>query len=90
MDGHELLIRNSSQINASGWNTYKGKITDLRIRNRGRDSKIISGLLDNKKSIPKEALSKLNAHTDAISGNLCACSRITSKNKWHGIGACYV
>ena len=32
---------------------------------------------------------KLNAHTDA-SGNLGACSRITSINGWHEIsGACY-
>ena len=43
------------QIDASGWNTYKGKITDLRIEHRGRDSKIMSGLLDNKKSILKAA-----------------------------------
>ena len=31
----------------------------------------------------------LNAHTDA-SGNLCACSRICSRNGWNEIsGACY-
>ena len=44
------------KIDARGWNTYKGKITDLRSGNRGRDSKIMSGLLDNKKSILKEAM----------------------------------
>ena len=32
---------------------------------------------------------KLNTHTDA-SSNLCACSRITSRNEWQEIsGACY-
>ena len=33
----------------SGWNSYKGKISDLWSGNRGRDSKIMSGLLNNKK-----------------------------------------
>ena len=37
----------------SGWNSYKGKISDLWSGNRGRDSKIMSGLLDIKKSIHK-------------------------------------
>ena len=35
---------------------FKGKITYFRIGNRGRDSKIMSGLLDNQKSILKEAM----------------------------------
>ena len=44
------------EIDASGWNTYKGKITDLLSGSRGRDSKIMSGLLDNKKLILKDVM----------------------------------
>ena len=44
------------EIDASGWNTYKVKITDLLSGNRGRDSKIMSGLLDNKKLILKDVM----------------------------------
>ena len=81
----------SDYVDASGWNTYKGKITDLRSGNRVRQSRIMSGLLDNKNSIFEESMGKLNAHTDA-SDNLCAYSRIrvtTSRNRWHEIrGTC--
>ena len=41
-------------VDASGWNTYRRKITDLQGRNRGRDSKTMGGLLDSNKSIPKD------------------------------------
>ena len=42
-------------VDASGWNTYRRKITDLQSGNRGRDSEIMGGLLDSNKSIPKNA-----------------------------------
>ena len=42
-------------IEASGWNTYRRKITDLHGGNRGRDSEIMGGLLDNNKLIRKDA-----------------------------------
>ena len=45
-------------IEASGWNTYRRKITDLHGGNRGRYSEIMGGLLDNNKSIPKDAKGK--------------------------------
>jgi hypothetical protein len=43
-------------VDASGWNTYRRKITDLQSGNRGRDSEIMSGLLVNNKSILKDAM----------------------------------
>ena len=68
-------------IDASGWNTYKRKITDLQSGNRGRDSKIMSGLLDSNKSVPKDAKGEANTHTD-VGGNLCARNpiRVTRRN----------
>ena len=42
-------------VDASGWNTYRRKITDLQSGNRGRDSEIMGGLLDSNKSISKDA-----------------------------------
>lgn len=36
--------------------TYRRKITGLKSGNRGRDSGITSGLLDNNKSILKDAM----------------------------------
>ena len=41
------------EIGASGWNTYRRKITDLQGGNRGRDSEIMGGLLDNNESVLK-------------------------------------
>ena len=43
------------KIGASGWNTYRGEITDLQGGNRGRDSQTMGGLLDNKNLILKDA-----------------------------------
>ena len=43
-------------IDASGWNTYEGKITDPRSGNRGRDFKVMSGLLDKQKINLKKAM----------------------------------
>ena len=37
-------------------NTYKRKITDLQSGNRGNDFEIMSGLLDNSKSILRYAM----------------------------------
>ena len=37
------------------WNTYRRNITDLQGGNRGRDFEIMGGLLENNKSIPKDA-----------------------------------
>ena len=37
-------------IDTNGRNTYRRKITDLQSGNRGRDSEIMGGLLDNNKS----------------------------------------
>ena len=45
-------------IDARGNNTYQEKIADLRSGYRGSDSKIMSGLLNNKKSILKETMCK--------------------------------
>ena len=50
-----MIIKDVDQIDASGWNTYRRKITDLQSGNRGRDSEIMGGLLDSNKSIHKGA-----------------------------------
>ena len=50
-----MIIKDVDQIDASGWNTYRRKITDLQSGNRGRDSEIMGGLLDSNKSISKDA-----------------------------------
>ena len=49
------MIIQDVEIDASGWNTYGRKITDLQSRNQGRDFYITGGLLDNNKSILKDA-----------------------------------
>jgi hypothetical protein len=38
----------TKSIDASGWNTYRRKITNFQSGNRGGDSKTMSGLLDSK------------------------------------------
>ena len=50
-----MIIKDVDQIDASGWNTYRRKITDLQSGSRGRDSEIMGGLLNSNKSIPKDA-----------------------------------
>jgi hypothetical protein len=44
-----------TKIDARGWNTYRRKVTDPQSGNRGRDSEVMGGLLDNDKSILKNA-----------------------------------
>jgi hypothetical protein len=44
------------QIDARDWSTYRRNITDLHSGNRGRDSKIMSGLVDINKSILKDVM----------------------------------
>ena len=75
------LVNYTSRLD--GWNTYRSKINgELKIndlRNWGRDSETMSGLLDNNKStriLRCDARSWTLTVTDA-SGNLCACSCIT-------------
>ena len=44
---------------------YKRKITDLQSGNRGREFEIMSGLLNNSKSIPKDAMGESeHSHCD--------------------------
>ena len=54
--GDQVIILDVDQIGTSGWNTYRRKITYLQSGNRGRDSEVMGGLLDNNKSIPKDAI----------------------------------
>ena len=51
------------KLTRASWNTYKGKITGLRSGNRGRDAKTMSGLLDNPKSILKDAMGEFEAES---------------------------
>jgi hypothetical protein len=88
------VIKDGGLDSVDGWlDTYSRKITDLQSGKRGRDSEIMSGLLDNNKPMLKVAMGeaelKLNTHIDA-SGNLCACQYSRMTNGWHEIsGACY-
>jgi hypothetical protein len=73
IDGSDLVI----WCTKLAPDTYKRRITNLQSGNRGRDSKIMRGLPNNKSKHLKIIWAKLNTHIE-VSSNLCARVRVTT------------